>query len=258
MTRHAGAPHAGNGVRADQSRAITAAAVGQRCIHAGQRATVSDAVGRADFGRVAFRTVRIDFQEVAHEQLGRGPRRTERGADKATLHPGFVRDSCDHGRHPPCIVRRQPDPEFEPQRARDLFLEKSAEALSSRAMHQLADGPCHGDGVIADARTWRPERRLCSHAFDHRCIVVKAAARDRFAHVRHTDAVIEGHRYSRIFLAANAELRPVVSDAGVEIERATIGQEVRAQCHCALGRGEHRAHGVAFPGVPGAGFAPAP
>ncbi len=125
-------------------------------------------------------------------------------------------------------------------------------------MDQLADRPSHGDRVVAAARAGRPESRLGGNARDHLFVVVEATGSDGTAQVRHADAVVECHLHARLFLAAGAELRPVIGDERVEVEHAAVGEHVRTQCHRPLGRGEHGTQGVLLPVGPVARHAATP
>ena len=147
------------------------------------------------------------------------------------------------------------DVELDAERRRDVLREGAADAapLGIGPTQQLALVEAEGDGVVALARSWLPQRSLARQPDGQRLRVGEELGTDRLVERGEAGLVGEQLPDGDLLLAVLRELGPVGGHALLEVQvPAAVRHRERHGCH-ALGGREDRYQGVALPGQ-----APAP
>ena len=147
-------------------------------------------------------------------------------------------------RHAVLLLVGEPDPELEAERLGDLVVEEGAEALARDALHDLADQPAVGGGVVAVRGAGLPHRRLGLEGPDHRLPGQRLLEGERGVDVGQAGLVAQQPAHGDVRLAGRLELGPVLGDRRVDVEVAPLGEQVGARRGGALGGREHELEGV--------------
>ena len=153
----------------------------------------------------------------------------------------------DHVRAPCVVPLRQPDVHVGAEGFGDLLSEERAKRAAGDALDQFAEDEAEADHVVALCGPRRPPR-FGRGQFGTDAIPVEHVRR-LHPPLRADDArtVRHHHRDGDRFLARLGELRPVGGDRLVQVELATIGQQMHARARQPLGPGEHTRQSVLLP-----------
>ena len=195
------------------------AAAGEHAVQACDRASRADRVRARDLGRVEGRV-------VPRELLAREERRVRVDglveriglSDRRRCEIGCAPEPGDARLH----VARQPEPELQPERLRDLIRDERAHGPAVDSADELAAEPAVRERVVRDSRAGLPVRRLRGDEAGHALVVDEIRHRDRRAESRQPrfvrDDVADEH-------ALLPELGPVRRHRCVELELAALDQE---------------------------------
>ena len=132
------------------------------------------------------------------------------------------RDTC-------LVLLREPDPELEPERLRDLVAEERADAAAVDVSHHFPEQVAVGHRVVAVRGAGVPQWLLLLERPDHRVPCEHVGRRELGVERRQSCLVAQQVAHRDPFLARLRELGPVARDRKVDVELAALGEQAHAR-----------------------------